>query len=228
MSSNSSQSNGQVFHQSRVNHGHGLSPIQTYQHTISCTHLNAWQYCYNAHEMQCMKFLRSNLQNPYQKFYKAWNVWKWGIWNLPSEEKLEYAWRILAEEVEGEWERFWEKKRLDRMREIERNEIRNHERPLYSPSVNLNRSRSVEDLSSFKGFNRSIYWACIQGKRKLDGSRICRGAIEGINTFSIDPPSYWEVSRIYWGCFKTVFQEGKNTDMNTIKHATQPRIQPVF
>ena len=49
---------------------HGLSLIQTYQHTISCTHLNAYQYCYNAHEMQCMKFLRSNLQNPSQKFHK--------------------------------------------------------------------------------------------------------------------------------------------------------------
>ena len=49
---------------------HGLSPIQTYQYIISCTHLNAYQYCYNAHEMQCMKFLRSNLQNPSQKFHK--------------------------------------------------------------------------------------------------------------------------------------------------------------
>ena len=28
------------------------------------------QYCYNFHEMQCMKFLRSNLQNPSQKFHK--------------------------------------------------------------------------------------------------------------------------------------------------------------
>ena len=81
-------------------------------------------------------------------------------------------------------------KRLDRTREIERNEIRNHERPLYGPSVNLNRLRSVKDLSSFKGFDRSIYRACIQGKRKLDGSRICRGAIEGTKTFSIGPPSY--------------------------------------
>ena len=58
--------------------------------------------------MQRMKFLRSNLQNPSQKFhknlfdfekpqicrkpknlgYKAWNAWKWGIWNLPIEENL--------------------------------------------------------------------------------------------------------------------------------------------
>ena len=59
--------------------------------------------------MHCMKFLRTNLQNPYQKFYKnlfdfekpqilqksqnlgfkEWNAWKWGIRDLPSEEKLD-------------------------------------------------------------------------------------------------------------------------------------------
>ena len=81
-------------------------------------------------------------------------------------------------------------KRLDRSREIKINEIKNHERRLYSPSINLDRSRGVEDLSSFKGFDRSIYRACVQGKRNLDGSRICRGAIEGTKTFSIGPPSY--------------------------------------
>ena len=87
-------------------------------------------------------------------------------------------------------------KRLDRSREIERNEIRNREHPLYSPSVNLDRSRGVEDLLSFKGFDRSIYRACVQGKRNLDGSRICRGAIEERKTFSIDPSSYREVLRL--------------------------------
>ena len=59
--------------------------------------------------MQCMKFLRSNLQNPSQKFYKnlnnfenpkifqksqnlgfkTWNALKWGIRDLPSEEKID-------------------------------------------------------------------------------------------------------------------------------------------
>ena len=34
------------------------------------TQLNAWKYSYNAYGMQCMKFLKSNLQNPSQKFYK--------------------------------------------------------------------------------------------------------------------------------------------------------------
>ena len=40
------------------------------QFNIYKTHLNAWKYSYNAHEMQCMKFLRSNLQNPFQKVCK--------------------------------------------------------------------------------------------------------------------------------------------------------------
>ena len=30
------------------------------------------------------------------------------------------------------------------------------------------------------------------------------------------------------GCFKTIFQEGKNIDLNAIKHATQRRIQTTF
>ena len=29
-------------------------------------------------------------------------------------------------------------------------------------------------------------------------------------------------------CLKTVFQEEKNTDLNAIKHATQPKIQTAF
>ena len=37
-----------------------------------------------------------------------------------------------------------------------------------------------------------------------------------------------EVSRRCRDCLKTVFQEMKNTDMNAIKHATQPRIQTSF
>ena len=37
-----------------------------------------------------------------------------------------------------------------------------------------------------------------------------------------------QVSRICQGCLKIVFQEGKNINMNAIKHATQPRIQLYF
>ena len=34
------------------------------------TQLNAFKYSYNAHGMQCMEFLRLNLQNPSQKLHK--------------------------------------------------------------------------------------------------------------------------------------------------------------
>ena len=79
-----------------------------------------------------------------------------------------------------------------------------------------------------------------------------QGAIEDPKSLSINPPSYREfveiairnnlrarqivrcqrgveeVSRRCRDWLKIVFQEGKNTDMNAIKHAPQPRIQSTF
>ena len=166
--------------------------------------------------MQCMKFLRSNLQNSSQKFHK--NLFdfenpkffkksqKLRLQSMKSMKmrdlkltkwrktwlRLKISWERSLEEVKSVWEVKW-------LRSIERDRGKwdqNCECPLYSPSVNLDRSRDVEDLLSFKGFDRSICQACVQGKEKLDGSRICRGSIEGTKTFSIDPPSYWEVLRL--------------------------------
>ena len=37
-----------------------------------------------------------------------------------------------------------------------------------------------------------------------------------------------EVSRNYQDCLKQFFKEGKNTCMNAIKYATQPKIQTTF
>ena len=68
-----------------------------------------------------------------------------------------------------------------------------------------------------------------------------RGAIEETKTFSMDREAIeiaikkklkssidsLAVERCR-DCLKTVFQEEKNTDMNTIKHVTQPRIQKTF
>ena len=45
---------------------------------------------------------------------------------------------------------------------------------------------------------------------------------------SIDKLGVEEVLRSYQDYLKTVFQRGKNTDMNAIKHATQPMIQSTF
>ena len=76
----------------------------------------------------------------------------------------------------------------------------------------------------------------------------CRGAIEGTKSFSIDPPAVERcrdcdnkqlkssidklgIERcqgVIEIAIKIVFQERKNTDMNAIKHATQPKIQTSF
>ena len=47
---------------------------------------------------------------------------KEGLGPLPSEEKLDLGRKILEEEVWSEWERFWEVKSQERLREIEWNE----------------------------------------------------------------------------------------------------------
>ena len=79
-------------------------------------------------------------------------------------------------------------------------------------------------------------------EQKLDRSINYREAIEGLGTFSIYPPSCLgsvdkkkfgsstniQVSKRCQDSLKTVFQEGKNTDMNAIKHANQPKIQSTF
>ena len=78
-------------------------------------------------------------------------------------------------------------------------------------------------------------------EKKLNRSTSCREAIEDPGTFLIDPPGCQgsvkiairnslrarQIARCR-DCLKTVFQEGNNTDMNAIKHATQPRIQKTF
>ena len=80
-----------------------------------------------------------------------------------------------------------------------------------------------------------------KAKKKLNRSINCQEAIESLGTFSIDPPSIeiaieiairnnlrsrqkGQVSKRCRGCLKTIFQEGKNIDMNANKHATQPLI----
>ena len=53
----------------------------------------------------------------------------------------------------------------------------------------LSNSRQIKrgrQVSSFKGFDRCNYREGVQGKKNLDGSRICRGAIEGTESCLID------------------------------------------
>ena len=72
----------------------------------------------------------------------------------------------------------------------------------------LNRSRGVEMLSSQPRWIKKLSRSYRGSGRNLDRStlllRSCRD------------------------CLKIVFQEGKNTDMNATKHATQPRIQSTY
>ena len=80
----------------------------------------------------------------------------------------------------------------------------------------------------------------------LDGSRICREAIEtssrklwwieialtsieeGRSRGSIDSPAVERYREVIEIAQKQFFKEEKNTDMNAIKHATQPKIQTTF
>ena len=90
--------------------------------------------------MQCMKFLRSNLQNPFQKVYKnlinlknpkhfpKTSIFRSkdvkmheneGWRHLPSEENLIKAKKSFEEEVGSERERYWEVRSQERSSENE-------------------------------------------------------------------------------------------------------------
>ena len=166
--------------------------------------------------MQCMNFLRSNLQNPSKKFCK--NLFDFEkSQNFQKSQKLRL--KIMkcmnmrdldTYQVKKTWLRSknpwgrglrWKREVLggEKARKIERYRAKwdwDRECPLYSTSVILYRSRSVEDLSSLKEFDRSSYQAVVQGKRSSIDWGSCRGSIEGTESFSIDPPSYQEVSRL--------------------------------
>ena len=111
--------------------------------------------------MKCMKM--KDLDT-----YQAKKTWL-GSWN-PWERGLRWEREVLGGENAGEIESKLEKWDLS------------CEHPLYSTLVILNRSRGVEDLLSFKGFDRSYYRACVQGKVKLNGLRFLSR-------------SYWEVRK---------------------------------
>ena len=82
----------------------------------------------------------------------------------------------------------WEVKRLKSIKRDQREMKKNRTEALHRNFINLNRSRGVENLLSFKGFNRSICRACVQGKRKLDGSTNYWASIKHVESFLMD----WE------------------------------------
>ena len=125
------------------------------------TQLNAWKYSYNAHKMQCMKFLRVNLQNPSRKFHKnLFDFEKPQILQKSQKfrfqrmkcmkmreskltkwrEILENAWKILGKEVwsEREWFGRWTGSEKSRKWELD------HDNSIYRASVILDRLKCWE------------------------------------------------------------------------------------
>ena len=77
---------------------------------------------------------------------------------------------------------------------------------------------AIENLSSIQKISRWVKVA-IESYQECDKKRL-----KGLNR----QHNYQKVSRSYQDCLKTVFQEQKNTSMNVIKHASQPKIQTTF
>ena len=65
-------------------------------------------------------------------------------------------------------------------------------------------------------------------EQKLDRSTSCRGSVEIAIRIKFKSSTGSQVSRTYRDSLKAVFQEGRNTDRNAIKHATQPKIHSTF
>ena len=105
----------------------------------------------------------------------------------------------------------------------------------------LSRKASRKTTSTDAAVKKVSRYKAKTQEKKLDQSTSCREAIEDPGIFLIDSPSYRgsveivirkglkarQIARCR-DCLKTIFQEGKNTDMNAIKHATQRRIQSTF
>ena len=79
-------------------------------------------------------------------------------------------------------------------------------------------ARWIEELSRGQELFRSIHLA-IERCQDCDKKKL---------KSSIDKPHVERCRRAVEIALKTVFQEGKNTDMNAIKHAMQPKIQKTF
>ena len=93
---------------------------------------------------------------------------KEGLGHLPSEENLIKAEKSLRKRL-GVREKFWEVKGPERSSEM-RAKSRG---PFIYMLSNSRQIERCQEVSSFKGFDRCSYRIGVQGKKKLDGSRIC-------------------------------------------------------
>ena len=152
---------------------------------------------------------------------------------------------MLENEVWSERERDFGRWRGNRNRERSR-EMRSKSRwPIYRSSIILDSLRGVERSRALKGLTDATIEQVSRAKRSsMDRRAIkqlsrrqklsrwieellrsCRDCNKKKLKSSIDKPGVEELLRLLW---KQFFQEEKNTDMNAIKHAIQPRIQTTF
>ena len=123
------------------------------------------------------------------------------IRSLPSTVKLEKAWRILEEQVWSEKESVWEVNSHGQIEEM-REESRLEE--YIDPLVMLNSWGIGRNRGSYRGRcrgtgRRQLRYRAIKNQiqeQKLDRFTGCRGAIEEVGAFLIDPPGIEEVSRL--------------------------------
>ena len=143
-----------------------------------------------------------------------------------------------------------------RYRERNRQKMSYESHEEYIQAINKSRqmkvSRGIEKSVKVgvekKGCRQMLVSSMCQGKNHHIKNRSsidrpsCREAIEETRAFLIDPPGVkttirektWKLDRqpgveeVLSKLLKTVFREEKNTDMNAIKHATQPMIQTPY
>ena len=92
----------------------------------------------------------------------------------------------------------------------------------------LDRSRGVEMLSSQPRWIEKLSRSYRGDRSFLNRSTMLLRRCRNCNKKQLKSLTDSQVSRRCRDYLKTVFQEGKNTDMNVIKHATQPTIQSTF
>ena len=119
-------------------------------------------------------------------------------------KKLEKAWRILEEQVWTEKESVWEMNSHGQIEKDRRNEKRIAMEKYIDPSVMLDSWGIGRYWGSCRGRcwgtgRRQLRYPATKNQiqeQKLDRFTRCRGAIEEVGAFSIDPPGIEEVLRL--------------------------------
>ena len=159
------------------------------------------------------------IKDPYQR-RKAWSRLKskWGRWRVWVRSVWERIERVFVERDR------WELKKnhvltiyrqihnsMDQQVSIIKNSQMKLSRGIHSKVISMDRA-AIETNSQKPRWIEIAIIAIEKGSS--------RGSID-----SLAIERYWEAVEI---AQKQIFKEEKNTDMNAIKHATQPKIQTTF